>query len=138
MIAMASPSADEQILRSMQMLEPHTAAQVMQPGEVIFRTGEPGNCLYGVLEGQVRIHWGRAEGGQTELLGAGRCFGEGALVEAGNHTRHNTAIAEQPTKLLVMNRETFLFAMEALPLFGLELLASLERRLQNLSQPEGD
>jgi CRP-like cAMP-binding protein len=37
-----------------------------------------------------------------------------------------------------MNRETFLFAMEALPMFGLELLASLERRLQNLSQPESD
>jgi CRP/FNR family cyclic AMP-dependent transcriptional regulator len=136
LIAMAS--ADMQILRSMQVLEPHANAQVVQQGEAIFRAGEPGDCFYGVLEGQVRIHWGEVDCGQTELLGAGRCFGEGTLVEPGNHTRHNTAIAEQPTKLLVMNRETFLFAMEALPMFGLELLASLERRLQNLSQPESD
>jgi CRP/FNR family transcriptional regulator, cyclic AMP receptor protein len=131
---MALPSADEQILRSMQALEPRADAKAVQPGEVIFRAGERGDCLYGVLEGQVRIHWGDAEGSQTELLGPGRCFGEGALVQAGDHTRHNTAIAEQPTRLLTMNREVFLFAMEALPMFGLELLASLERRLQNMGQ----
>jgi len=127
---MASPSADEQILRSMQVLEPHADVLVLAAGEVIFRAGEPGSCCYGILDGQVRIRW--ADQGPSELLGPGRCFGEGALVQADGHTRHGTATAEQPTRLLVMNREVFLFAVEALPMFGLELMASLERRLQDL------
>jgi len=129
LIAMVSPSADEQILRSMLVLEPHADMRLVAPGDVIFRAGEQGDCLFGVLEGQVRLSW--ADEGQEELLGPGRCFGEGALVQHG-HTRHGTATAVQPTRLLVMNREMFLFAMEALPMFGLELMASLERRLQDL------
>jgi CRP-like cAMP-binding protein len=108
---MATPSVDEQILRSMQVLEPHARIQMVAPGEVIFRAGEPGDCLFGVLEGQVSLSW--SDNGE-ELLGAGRCFGAGALVQS-DHTRHGTATALEPTRLLVMNRETFLFAMEALP-----------------------
>lgn len=128
-MAMATPSADEQILRSMQVLEPHADVQEVGPGEVIFQAGEQGDCLFGVLDGQVRLNW--ANEGQEDLLGPGRCFGEGALVQHG-HTRHGTAIAQTPTRLLVMNREMFLFAMEALPMFAVELMASLERRLQDL------
>lgn len=126
---MAIPSADEQILHSMRVLEPHADVQLVEPGEVIFQAGEQGDCLFGVLEGQVRLSW--ADQGQAELLGPGRCFGEGALVQKA-HTRHGTATALQATRLLVMNREMFLFAMEALPMFGVELMASLERRLQDL------
>jgi CRP/FNR family cyclic AMP-dependent transcriptional regulator len=126
---MASPSADEQILRSMLVLEPHADVRTVAPGELIFRAGDQGDCLFGVLEGRVRLSW--ADDGQEELLGPGRCFGEGALVQQG-HTRHGTATALEPTRLLVMNREMFLFAMEALPMFGVELMASLERRLQDL------
>jgi CRP-like cAMP-binding protein len=32
----------------------------------------------------------------------------------------------------VINRQTFLFALETLPMFALELLASLENRLQTV------
>lgn len=128
-----TPSADEQILRSMQVLEPHADIQLVEPGAVIFRAGDQGDCLFGVLEGQVRLSW--ADQGPAEVLGPGRCFGEGALVQRG-HTRHGTATALQPTRLLVMNREMFLFAMEALPMFGVELMASLERRLQDLRRAQ--
>ncbi|MCP9805340.1 Crp/Fnr family transcriptional regulator [Cyanobium sp. T1B-Tous] len=129
---MATPSVDEQILRSMQLLEPEAPIRMVEPGEVIFQAGEHGECLFGVLEGQVSLNW---SGKGQELLGAGRCFGEGALVQSG-HTRHGTATALQPTRLLVMNREAFLFAMEALPMFSLELIASLERRLKDLRQAQ--
>ena len=29
----------------------------LQPGEVLFRTGETGVCMYGLLEGSVRLTW---------------------------------------------------------------------------------
>jgi CRP/FNR family transcriptional regulator, cyclic AMP receptor protein len=124
---MVAPTADALILRSMQSLAHHGSVRELNPGEVVFAAGEPGDCFFGVLEGEVRLAWG--DGSRCELLRSGQCFGEGALVQR-SHTRHGTAVAIEPTRLLVINRETFLFAMETLPMFSLELLASLEGRMQ--------
>ena len=126
---MEFPSADAQILRSMQALEQHAEIRSYEPGDVIFSVGDLGDCMFGVLQGAVRLAW--ADGGVSEALGPGRVFGEGALVQA-SHTRHGTATAVEPTRLLVLNRETFLFALQTLPLFAVELLASLEGRMEDL------
>jgi CRP/FNR family cyclic AMP-dependent transcriptional regulator len=124
---MVVPTADALILRSMQSLADHAHVRELNAGDVVFAAGEPGDCFFGVIEGQVRLAWG--DGSHSELLRAGQCFGEGALVQR-SHTRHGTATAIEPSRLLVINRETFLFALETLPMFALELLASLEGRLQ--------
>jgi CRP/FNR family transcriptional regulator, cyclic AMP receptor protein len=124
---MVVPTADALILRSMQSLADHGSVRELNPGEVVFAAGEPGDCFFGVLDGGVRLAWG--DGSRSEQLRPGQCFGEGALVQR-SHTRHGTAMAIEPTRLLVINRETFLFAMETLPMFSLELLASLEGRMQ--------
>jgi CRP-like cAMP-binding protein len=124
---MVVPTADALILRSMQSLADHGSVRELNSGDVVFTAGELGDCFFGVLEGQVRLAWG--DGSHSELLRAGQCFGEGALVQR-SHTRHGTATAIEPSRLLVINRETFLFALETLPMFALELLASLEGRLQ--------
>ena len=126
---MVAPTADALILRSMQSLADHGQVRELSPGDVVFAAGEPGDCFFGVLDGQVRLAWG--DGSHGELLQAGQCFGEGALVQH-SHTRHGTATATEPSRLLVINRETFLFALETLPMFALELLASLENRLQTV------
>jgi cAMP-binding proteins - catabolite gene activator and regulatory subunit of cAMP-dependent protein kinases len=126
---MVAPTADALILRSMQSLANHGSVRELNPGEVVFAAAEPGDCFFGVLDGEVRLAWG--DGSRYELLRPGQCFGEGALVQR-SHTRHGTAMATEPTRLLVINRETFLFAMETLPMFSLELLASLEGRLQSI------
>lgn len=126
---MVAPTADALILRSMQSLADHGQVRELNPGDVVFAAGEPGDCFFGVLDGQVRLAWG--DGSHGELLQAGQCFGEGALVQH-SHTRHGTATAIEPSRLLVVNRETFLFALETLPMFALELLASLENRLQTV------
>lgn len=130
---MVVPSADALILRSMESLASHLDLREVAAGEVIFAAGDPGDCCFGLLAGQVRLSWGDSSPSRVELLGPGRCFGEGALVQA-NHTRHGTAVALEPTRLLVMNQQAFLFALESLPMFALEVLASLEGRLQDLRQ----
>jgi CRP-like cAMP-binding protein len=98
-------------------------------GDVIFRAGEPGDTVYGVLEGSVQVSWG--DGSQYEILGPGSSFGVGALVDP-EHRRYGTATAMEDTKLLQMNREQFLFAMQELPMFGLEMLLDLDERLRQL------
>jgi len=49
-----------------------------------------------------------------------------------DHVRRATATALEPTHVLRFNRETFLFALQSLPMFGLELLASFELRIEDL------
>ena len=69
----------------------------------------------------------------VESLGPGSCFGVGALVDP-DHRRFGTATALGDAELLEMNREEFLFAMQELPMFGLEMLHDLEQRLEQLKQ----
>jgi len=78
-------------------------------GELIFRSGETGDCMFGVLEGSVELSWNE-EGGQ-EIIQAGDVFGAGALVTS-EHRRYGSATALSDCKVLVMNREKFLFPRE--------------------------
>lgn len=113
----------------MQTLSNFGSILELEPGAEIFRAGETGDCMFGVLEGEVRLTWG--DGSEAELFGPGRCFGQGALVQP-DHRRYGTATATAPTRLVVMKREGVLFAIEQLPMFGLQLLESTERRLQQM------
>ncbi|WP_254968940.1 Crp/Fnr family transcriptional regulator [Cyanobium sp. CH-040] len=126
---MSAPTADQQLLESMQALSHNGAILEFEPGAVIFRAGDRGDCMFGVLEGRVRLTWG--DGSQAEILSAGQCFGQGALVQP-ERRRHGTATALEPTRLVLMQRQGMLFALDQLPVFGLQLLESTERRLQTL------
>ena len=103
-------------------------------GGVIFREGDTGEKLYGVVSGQVQLSWG---GDRVETIGAGSCFGVGALVDP-EYRRFGTAVALCDSELLEMNRDEFLFAMQELPMFGLEMLHDLEQRLQTLKEHMGE
>ena len=88
--------------------------------------------MFGLLEGRVRLAWTTEEGLEGyELISAGDVFGEGALVTP-DHRRLGTATAETPCRLIEMNREKFLFAVQESPMFAIELLASVDERLRDL------
>jgi len=85
-----------------------------------------------VVNGTVKLAWD-SDGldGKFETIPEGSCFGVGALVDP-EHRRFGTATALTDTQLLVMNREEFLFALQELPMFGLEMLHALDERLRGL------
>jgi CRP/FNR family cyclic AMP-dependent transcriptional regulator len=129
-------------LDSMRALAPSSRVLTFETGDQIFHPGEPGDSLYGVLEGSVRLSWvgtlaqSLISGARTseppsldEILKAGDVFGAGALVSPGHH-RINKAQAATPCRLLVMNRDEFLFALHESPIFSIEMLESLEERLK--------
>jgi CRP/FNR family cyclic AMP-dependent transcriptional regulator len=98
-------------------------------GDLIFRSGETGACMFGVLEGTVELSWnGEAA---HEQIQAGDVFGAGALVTS-EHRRYGNAKAVSACKVLVMNREKFLFAVQESPMFAIELLGSIDQRLRQL------
>ncbi len=101
----------------------------VEPGSVIFRPGERGECMFGLLEGTVDLSWNGDAG--HERIQAGDVFGAGALVTQ-DHRRFGEARAVTACRLLVMNREKFLFAVQESPMFAIELLASIDLRLRRL------
>jgi len=119
----------------MRLLAQDRDLRTIPAGGVIFRAGEAGASVFGILDGTVRVDW--AGGGDSEILGPGSSFGVGALVGT-EHQRFGTATALRDTQLLEMNREEFLFALQELPMFALEMLHGLEERLGHLKQPSSD
>ncbi|SDD77599.1 ATP/ADP translocase [Paenibacillus sp. UNCCL117] len=72
-----------------------------EAGEAIVREGEPGDCLYGIIEGSVRVHSGGGQ--QLALLSSGDCFGEMALIDG--EPRSASCTAAGPALLLRLPRE---------------------------------
>ena len=101
----------------------------VEPDAMIFRSGEAGNCMFGLLEGKVELNWNDGLG--HEQIEAGDVFGAGALVTE-DHRRYGNAKALTACKILVMNREKFLFAVQESPMFAIELLSSIDARLRQL------
>lgn len=99
------------------------------PGDLIFKAGEFGDCMFGLLEGSVQLSW-NGDAGQEEIK-EGDVFGAGALVTP-DHRRYGNAKAITPCRILVMNREKFLFAVQESPMFAIELLCSIDQRLRQL------
>ncbi|WP_115120747.1 Crp/Fnr family transcriptional regulator [Synechococcus sp. UW105] len=123
-------------LDTMKALAATSEVRVAQAGEVIFSSGESGASMFGLLEGSVRLCWTTSDGSDGyELIAAGNVFGSGALVTT-DHRRLGTAMAETACRLIEMNREKFLFAVQESPMFAIELLASVDERLRDLKLSE--
>jgi CRP-like cAMP-binding protein len=77
------------------------------PGTKIFGYGEPGDKLYIVVEGKVRIF--REVGGMGEealaVLGTGEVFGEMSLLD--ESPRSAGALAHERCRLLVITKDAF-------------------------------
>ena len=116
-------------LDTMRALASNGEVVMVEPGAVIFSSGESGECMFGLLEGSVQLSWNGDQG--HEQINAGDVFGAGALV-TNDPRRYGNARALTPCKLLVMNREKFLFAVQESPMFAIELLGSIDQRLRQL------
>lgn len=117
---------------TMATLAGNRQSRQVKAGDVLFRSGDQGNTMYGVVNGEIELDWGEDH---IEVLGAGSCFGAGALADL-EHRRFATATALTDSDLLEMNREQFLFAMQELPMFALEMLHDLELRLQAIQHAD--
>ena len=115
-------------LKTMAALALQRPSRSVKAGEVIYHDGNAGDTLFGLLSGQIELSSARV---CLETLGPGSCFGATALVEQDHH-RDATATASADAELLEMNREEFLFALQELPMFALELVHDLENRLHRL------
>lgn len=75
----------------------------LEPGDPLFRSGEPAQSLYAVKKGRVDIT--DAEGQLVKSAGAGEHFGERALLEDG--VWRFDATAKEPSELVAIDGKTF-------------------------------
>ena len=100
-------------------------------GELIFREGDPGQVLYLVQAGQVRIYVNGLDGSETSVILFGRpgdMFGELAVIDG--LPRSATAVALDETLLYTISRESFRLHMQRFPQLALNFMKELTHRVR--------
>src|SRR5688572_1102760 len=102
-------------------------------GEVIFHLGDPGDALFIVTSGAIKIMLPSDTGDEAILatLRAGDVFGELALLDGA--PRSATAAALEPTETLVLPRQRFRELLDTQPAVRDALLASIAGELRRLT-----
>jgi CRP/FNR family cyclic AMP-dependent transcriptional regulator len=87
--------------------------QKFAPGDYIFREGQPGNQLYLIVEGAVRISRDVPGSGEEALtvLEAGALFGEMAVFDGSERSTH--AVSHRATTVLTISRGEFESLLDA-------------------------
>ena len=103
-------------------------------GAVIFRQGDPGNEMFVVSEGRIRLTIGQ-EGHEKEVavLGKGEFFGELSLL--GGAARTATAQAVEDSTLLAIGRDAFSMLVQDDLEIVFRMMAIQGQRLSNTNQP---
>ncbi len=101
--------------------------------EVLFHQGDPGDSLFIVTSGAVKIMLPSEEGDEAILatVRPGAFFGELALLDGA--PRSATAVALEPTETLVLPRERFRMLIDTEPATRDALLAALAGELRRLT-----
>ena len=105
-----------------------------EPDTLIFDKGDPGDCLYAILKGQVGIHTSSVDGKMMtlNLLDAGKVLGEIALIDGKPRTA--SATAQRPTELFRIDRGAFIPFLERHPRLAIRLMGVLCDRLRWVSE----
>jgi CRP-like cAMP-binding protein len=106
--------------------------------EVLFHEGDPGDRLYVIVDGKVKL--GRASGDGREnllaILGPGEMFGELSLFDPGPRNATATAVAD--TTLIGLGNEDLVVWLSGRPDVARQLLRALARRLRRTNENLAD
>jgi signal transduction histidine kinase len=118
----------------LEQIRPEVDVLKFKPGEIVFQEGDPGDSLYLVGEGSVKISK-EGLGGREEVLGyiqTGNFFGEMALVDG--KPRSAMATAAEPTLLGAVKEETLQHLLEVAPSrLHMNFLRSVTERLRSVN-----
>ena len=97
-------------------------------GDYVFRTGDVGDSMYVVMEGQVQVEAGER---QLFIMEKGDAFGEMAVID--NAARSADVKAVTDCRLAAIDEYAFRFLIEKVPDFSLDLLRMLATRLRAMN-----
>jgi CRP/FNR family transcriptional regulator, cyclic AMP receptor protein len=121
------PDAFDQLCRYAK----HTS---LKRGTTIFSKGDPGNSLFAITSGTVKISISSSEGRNAilNLIGAGELLGEVAVLAGKGRTAD--AIANTDCEILVIDRRDFLPFVRSQPVLAMKFIELLCERLRHTSE----
>ncbi len=132
----AMPMFAELAIDDMKALFRVCALRTFAPGQHLIETGQPGKGLFVIVDGQVEVYGGPADGSRLlNTLGVGSYVGEISLVQDGPTSARVTA--RVPVKALFISRGAFLQYLYSTPAAALCIYrlftVSLAERVRVLS-----
>lgn len=118
----------------LQALSPITKRRTFRAGEVIFHRDDPGQVLYMIKEGKVKICIISPDGQEVSLavFGKGEYFGEFALLDG--LPRSTDAVALEKVECYTLQRSDFHNTIKKNPKIAILILEALSKRLRNTNQ----
>jgi len=101
-------------------------------GEIIVRQGESGDCMFAIQKGQIEVVRSGKDGEvRVAVLEEGEIFGEMAIFE--REARSATVRALGETRVLTVDKKTFLRRVQEDPSLAFNLVRMMSRRIRRLS-----
>lgn len=124
--------------RELDLLIQATTTRKLKTKEVLFRKGDPGNQLFGILTGSLKVTAVGADGKDVvfSLMRAGEVLGEIALLDG--EPRSATVVAVEATTLVTLHRRDFVPFLEKHPRAAIGLAVVLAARVRRLSERAED
>lgn len=140
---------DQNVIASVPLfsaLEPDDQAQLFnmmstvsfRRGEKLFNEGDPGDCLYLLVEGKVKLGHTSSDGRENliAILGPGEMIGELTLFDPG--PRSGTATAVAPTEMLQLDHTALMQIIDTRPELAKHMLKALAQRLRRTNTALAD
>ena len=120
------------------MLRRQMAEVKLSRGDTLFIEGDPGDRLYVIVDGKIKLGASSADGRETLLavLGPGEMFGELSLFDPGPRT--STATALTPAHLMALGHDDLMPWLRGRPEVARSLLRALARRLRRTNEAMAD
>ena len=106
----------------------------VKAGEIIFRAGDLGDCLYFVGSGEVELYVKDTTGQKIVLTVAERdeLFGELSMLD--RRPRSATAVAVEDSELMLLDREDLLLLFQKQPDAALNMMAAMSTMLRKVDR----
>lgn len=104
--------------------------QTIPVGTVLFEKDQPGDSMYLIRSGRVRIFLRDTQGNVITFrhYGAGDIAGEFALID--DKPRSASADVVETAEMMILSRENFLALLKERPRLGVEMMRSLAERVR--------
>jgi len=106
-----------------------TNALTLAPGEVLFREGDAGDCMFVLLEGTADILVGSRV---VETAVKGALLGEMALID--NSPRSASVVAKTECRMAKIDLRRFHFLVQQTPFFATHVMKVLVERVRKLNR----
>ncbi|WP_418278054.1 Crp/Fnr family transcriptional regulator [Isoptericola jiangsuensis] len=137
-VVLAAPLfADMDTEESKALFESMVAVELSR-GDVLFREGEPGDRLYVIAQGKIKLGRRSSDGRENllSILGPGEMFGELSLFDPGPRTA--TASSVSDAVVYELRHQALVQWINAHPRVALTLLGALARRLRRTNETLAD